>query len=329
MKKYLFLVLLFIIPVENGWGQDPQFSQFYSSPLFLGPSFSGSSGGSRMIMNYRDQWSKLPGSFVTYAFSFDHFIDEYNSGLGLLISRDEAGGGLYNSTNIGLQYSYNFNINRYWQIRPGIHSYYYQRKINFNSLLFPDQISWDLIYPTSTELPRTEKIGHVDFAGSVLAYSKNYWFGLTVDHFMTVNPSLKEKENYLPMKFSVYGGGKYMLYGRTRLVKEKSVSFAFHFYSQDRNNKLDFGSYLIKAPLLFGLWYRGVPIFIKSPNIGALTLLFGYKIEKLSIGYSYDVTMSRLIAKTGNAHEVSLIYEFGDISLKKKKGAVPCPRILF
>ncbi|GAH14203.1 unnamed protein product, partial [marine sediment metagenome] len=75
---------------------------------------------------------------------------------------------------------------------------------------------------------------------------------------MTVNPSLKEEENYLPMKFSVYGGGKYMLYGRTRLVKEKSVSFAFHFYSQDRNNQLDFGAYLIKAPLLFGLWYRGV-----------------------------------------------------------------------
>jgi hypothetical protein len=62
----------------NGFGQDPQFSQFYSNPLYLAPSFAGATGGSRLCANFRDQWIALPSTFITYSFSYDHYFEPFN-----------------------------------------------------------------------------------------------------------------------------------------------------------------------------------------------------------------------------------------------------------
>jgi len=48
----------------------------------------------------------------------------------------------------------------------------------------------------------------------------------------------------------------------------------------------------------------------------------------LHIGYSYDFTISNLIGSTGGAHEISIVYEFNNLSigqLKKRIRAIPCP----
>ena len=315
-QYYLYIPIIFIVSLLDCWGQDPQFSQYYSSPLYLSPSFAGSTEGSRIVMNYRDQWPKLRGSFTTYALSFDHYFNKYKSGVGLLFFRDEAGGGLYNSTNIGMQYSYDFNINKYWHIRPGVHFFYYQKKVDFKSLFFADQVtSLNVISPTSVESPRSELLGHFDFTSAVLVYSKNFWVGVTVDHLMSLNKTLAENDDYLPIRFSVYSGAKYMITGRTILRKEESISFTFRYLSQSYNNILDVGTYYIKAPLTFGLWYKGLPVFKRSPNNGAFTFLVGYKIKDLSLAYSYDFTISQLITITGGANEVSLIFNFSASSL--------------
>jgi hypothetical protein len=60
--------------------QDPHFSQFYSNPLYLATSFAGSSLGSRVVLNYRDQWPSVPGTYITSSFSFDHYFPKIKSG---------------------------------------------------------------------------------------------------------------------------------------------------------------------------------------------------------------------------------------------------------
>src|SRR5690554_7969849 len=71
--------------------QDISFSQVYSSPLYLSPSFAGFTSGGRLIANYRDQWPGISNTFRTYAVSYDQYLRDYNSGLGLLIMRDDQG----------------------------------------------------------------------------------------------------------------------------------------------------------------------------------------------------------------------------------------------
>jgi type IX secretion system PorP/SprF family membrane protein len=331
--RNLFLILTIFIISGNAasYGQDPQFTQFYAAPLYMGPSFAGGNGETRVILNFRDQWPKLNGDYITYAISADHYLEKYRSGIGILLFRDQAGGGLVNTSNFGFNYNYNFNISRKWKLCPGLQVYYYTRSINYNKLIFNDQISQDYTSPVSIEMERLmtiEPIRHIDITSSLLAYSDLFWAGFTLDHLLVLNSFLNAEGGYLPLRLSLYGGGKYFISGRTRSQSEESITGAFNFMNQGRYKYLDLGAFYTRSPIQFGLWYRGIPIFADNHNIGAITLQFGYKMKYFTIGYSYDYTVSRLMTKTGGAHEVSLAFEIQSLTRKKKTRMVPCPSFI-
>jgi type IX secretion system PorP/SprF family membrane protein len=329
MKRVVwFIVLVLISDCSISFGQDPVFTQFYAAPLYLAPSFAGGNGETRAILNLRDQWPKLPGDYITYAFSLDHYMDKFSSGIGLLFFRDEAAGGLINTTNIGFNYNYNFNISRKWKLSPGIQTYYYTKNVNYSRLIFSDQISRDFTTPVSIELESLstiKPIGHLDITTSLLAYSDTYWAGFTVDHLLGLNTSLKNEGGYLPLRISIFGGGKYVISQRRRSQIQESMSGAFHFMMQDKYRYLDLGAYYTRPPIQLGLWYRGVPVFPGNPNNGAIALLFGYNLKNLTFAYSYDYTVSRLMTKTGGAHEISVAFEIQTAERKKKRRMIPCP----
>ena len=327
MKRLLILLTAVFMNVGVHDAQDPQLSQFYAAPLYLSPSFSGSSNGSRVALNYRDQWPSLPGSFVTYMVSADHYFKEYNSGVGLMMMRDEAGGGKLNTTNIAAQYSYNLDLNRQYHFRPGIQFMYLQRSIDYSKLQFNDQLSFDGVNPTTVELPTDPQTAHFDFGVSLLFYSDKFWVGTTVDHLIKANPHLADNDNYLPLKYSFYGGYNIPLARSFYKRDEQKITIATHLKMQARDKQLDLGGYYHKDKLMFGLWYRGLPVFNMEPFHDAISVLFGYKFQDIRIGYSYDFTISRMITSTGGAHEVSLIYEFnkGNRRMHQRLKPIPCP----
>lgn len=239
--------------------------------------------------------------------------------------RDLAGSGNLSTTNFGVQYSYDIQINNWWHVRPGIHFLYTQTGLDFDKLLWNDQISVSGTTSTSQQPPGFETRGDVDFSSSVLAYSDKLWVGLSVDHMLKPKNSLYGNDFTVPVKVSLFGGGQVIRKGRLLNPIDESLSIAFLFKTQDKIKQLDLGLYWFKSPLMLGLWYRGIPI-INNEKVGdAVAFLAGYKIENFSIGYSYDFTISRLLSSTGGAHEISLIYEFKTSRSKKKRHMVPCP----
>ncbi|NJK87805.1 MAG: type IX secretion system membrane protein PorP/SprF [Bacteroidales bacterium] len=58
MKKALFGILI-ILSGFRVIAQDPQFSQFYSTYLYLAPSFAGLTENNRFSLNYRNQWPEI------------------------------------------------------------------------------------------------------------------------------------------------------------------------------------------------------------------------------------------------------------------------------
>ena len=325
MKDFIkyTICLIFFTTVFQLKGQDAQFSQFYSSPLYLSPSLAGANEQSRIITNYRSQWANLPKAFTTYAFSFDHYIRDYKSGIGLLVLRDQAGG-VYNTTNVGVSYSYAININNNIKVRPGLSASYYNRNIDYSKLDFADELTLGL--GTSNEIPKNEQVNHYDFAFSLLTYTEKYWFGATGDHLLALNKQFAEDDTYPALKITVYGGAKFKLYESVRSKTDKFISLSFLYKNQSGFNQLDFGVNYEKAPFRFGLWFRGIPAFEETADLNAVVLLVGYTFKNLFINYSYDISTSRLLASTGGAHEISIAYML-DINRRRKSkmGAVPCP----
>ncbi len=345
MKKTIHIgVAILLLTLGDLYAQVSHFSQFYSTPMTIAPSFTGmTGGGSRLSLNYRDQWPKIPGVFTTFAVGLDHDFKRANSGIGIFLFRDQAGTGNLAATDMGVLYSYKIQMaenvgykKNAWFLRPGIYFRYTNRSLNFDKLTFGDQFLSDGSLKDKTiEVRPLEKKGYIDFAASLLAYSEDYWGGFTVDHLLEPNQSLTGGSATVPVKLDLFGGYKLLLVQKRRRqrygVEPESVTFTMHYRIQDKYDQLDLGAYWTKDPFTLGAWFRGIPILDadkgKYGSIDAIIVLVGIKInESIKIGYSYDITISKLLGHTGGSHEISLVYNFNkNLEGLRRRAVVPCP----
>ena len=105
-----------------------------------------------------------------------------------------------------------------------------------------------------------------------------------------------------------------------------SISPSFLFKMQDQYTQLDLGLYWYQMPLVIGIWYRGIPVFKELASNDALAFLLGFKVDQFSIGYSYDLTISKLVGLTGGTHEISINYLFNQgVTKRERRKSIPCP----
>lgn len=326
MRKILILFLLSTyIFIKTGYSQDSQFSQFYASALYLAPSFAGSTDGDRIAANYRNQWPSITKSFVSYTLSYDHYFPHLKSGVGLLFVREQAGASNLSTMNLGIAYSYKFRFRSGWRISPGLSFFYTQRNINFDKLEFEDELISDQTQGTAEQMILNKK-ADIDASFSVLAYNKNYWMGFTWDRILMPNRSLTGDVYEDAFKFSIYGGTKFSIFDKYNWASGQSISPSFLFKMQDKYTQLDLGLYWYQMPLVIGVWYRGIPVFKDLASNDALVFLLGFKVDQFSIGYSYDLTISKLAGFTGGTHEISINYLFNQgVTKRERRKSIPCP----
>ncbi len=332
LKPILVLILLSFYFVSNA--QDMQFTQFNAAPLYLNPGFTGSTIQHRLATSYRNQWTAIPGHFVNYVFSYDYNASELNSGIGFLFAREQAGTGNLGNTELALLYAYHFKINNKIYIQPGLKFNYINRGVNFAKLVFNDQLARGGGGPSSDDIELNDA-NYLDISTGLLLYAPKFWFGMAFNHLNEPNQSLAANVNSpLYIKFSTHGGYKFGLTTNgNKRINSKYINVTFHYKAQQKFDQLDLGLYYTQDPLVFGFWYRGIPI-LKSyenvPNNDAFAIIVGYTISdyNLNIGYSYDATISRLATNSAGSHEISLIYEIANKKKKRRrrKYFVPCAK---
>lgn len=327
-KKLLFIFILGSIGV---FAQDPQFSQLYSVPLYMGPSFAGAAGNTRISANFRDQWPAVDREYISYSLSVDHFFDGTNTGIGGFIYRDHSGMGNLSTTNLSLLYSYSFNLNKSFSLRPGISFSLVNRHIDYSDIIFGDQLSLEGIKPTSIEPQLYEDKYYIDFGASILGLHKTFWLGATLDHLTTPDQSLTGTKSEIPIKLNIFGGVKYVIKKRNMRSYKKNIYVMFQYKKQEEFNQAFLGFYWENNNVITGIWYRGLP-FQKTwddyLNNDAIAFLIGYKWREYSIGYSYDFTTSQLSSNSAGAHEVTISWVRKKKRTKKaKKVIVPCPML--
>jgi type IX secretion system PorP/SprF family membrane protein len=318
MKKSV-LILTFILAIlsinsEETCAQDPQFSQFYANPLYLNPAFAGTARCPRIALNYRNQWPGIPGNFVTYSASYDQHIDDIAGGLGLLVTNDRAGMGNLTTTTFSAMYSYQLSITRNFSIRAGLQGTYFQKRLDWYNLTFGDQISDrnGFVYNTA-EQPILNRRGAPDFSAGLLAFSDKFFGGFSVHHLTQPNEGfIRANQSRLPRKYTVHAGAVLPL----SQFEDITISPNIVFQQQLNFQQLNLGLYVTKGPVVGGLWYR---------NADAVIALIGFKQERYRIGYSYDVTISRLSNASAGAHEISLILNFKCKVKKKRFNTIDCP----
>ncbi|MEQ9423615.1 MAG: type IX secretion system membrane protein PorP/SprF [Cyclobacteriaceae bacterium] len=324
MKQLIsaILVLLLACLDNNVFGQDPQFSQYYAAPLYMNPGLTGIQGEGRIGVNYRNQWPALNANFETFSAWVDYNIQEHNSSVGFIVTRDSEGFAGLNSTSVGALYAYEVELSYNWVFRPGVQLSYTTRDLNFTSLTFGDQFdNTGLVNNNSAEgLNSGLKNNYLDAAFGGIFYSQRIWVGVSMHNVFEPDQSLIDGDGAsspLPRRYSVHGGYRLPLrvgrnIGRSADGMERSVTPTFNYRSQGKFDQLDLGVFFTLQPIVVGLWYRGIPI--KSvdgfANNESIITHFGLTKGRATFGYSYDLTISKLGLDTGGAHEISLIYTF-------------------
>ncbi len=328
--RILVIFVTMVLGVASA--QDAHFSQYYSATSYLSPSLAGSSGEPRLSLNYRNQWPGMGTVYETMLATYDMYFDSFNSGLGIMFLRDKAGSANLSQQNIVLQYSYRFRLNHKWQLIPGLQGSYGMTGLDFSKLQFGDAVYNGYQSNYSESLYNiydsgSQNVSYFDFGSSLFLYSKDIWFGITADHINQPNQSFSGQEAKLPFKFVSFGGATVWRENPRRGKPEKTVVTSYRYQYQKKASQLDVGAYLYLPEFDFGIWYRGLPMFEKnSPsyiNQDALVLILKYKYDGFKIGYSYDITISKLASHTFGSHEVSISYELSKLNIFKKLGKSP------
>jgi type IX secretion system PorP/SprF family membrane protein len=317
LKKIVILYLL-CTATNIAIAQDPTFTQFYANPIYLNPAFAGSHGCARFSLNYRNEWPKISGNYQTYSASYDQYFKSISGGIGVLVTHDEQGQGTIKTSMLGLAYSYHLKLSRKFSLLFGARAAWYQKSLDWDKLTFGDMIDprKGFIFQTGDE-KRGGNAGFFDASGGILGYSKHFYIGAAVHHLNRPNESMIIGNSPMPMRFTGHMGADIKIGSKSKYNNGTSIMPSIIYQYQNGFQEINIGTYLKYSNLTIGAWFR---------NRDAFILAVGINTGTFKVGYSYDITVSKLNnGISGGSHEVSLGFNLNCKAKPVTFRTISCP----
>ena len=335
MRKIITLLLVVVIALKTK-AQDPNFSQFFVSPLTLNPALTGKFDGSfRVAGNYRNQWPTINNAFTTFTASIDanimrNHIPEFDQfGIGAMAFKDQSGNGVLQNTYFALSTAYHkaLDENGYHQLGLGFQGTYVNKMLDITKVKFADQLTANGFTGVTSEIFTQNQIdvNYFDMNLGVLYNgttdgSNNYYVGASMYHVNRPKESFKGGNYLLDPRLTIQAGGM------MPIGEYNAIHFsALHSRQANAVNTQIGGAYMLglnqdesnPTNLYLGTWFRFGDAVI--PYVG---LEFG----EFRIGYTYDVNVSSLkpASNMRGGNEFSLIYVRRPADPNAKK--LNCPK---
>jgi len=338
MKKLKAVALLIIIGTCC-YGQDPQFSQFFSSPLNINPALTARINSDwRFISNIKDQWIGPASPYVTGTISYDRKLfqnkipgvdnsDDNVFGVGGMLMYDHAMDGIQKSTYASANLSYNVKFAESGtgkhRLGLGFGATYGRRYVDFSRLYFQEQ--WIGFNGFNRNLPTGEsalsemKPWFSASTGLIYTYyteKSNFDLGVAVFHVNQPKQTfLEDPHQYLSMRKVVHANFETFINDNVVLNLNSIYQF------QEQAKYYSFGGalgYFIgdSRSTLFniGAWYWSKHAIIPYVGIAKGDMQFGASI---------DITTSKLryADPRPRTFELSVILR----GTKSPIDVIPCP----
>jgi type IX secretion system PorP/SprF family membrane protein len=336
MKKLLSTLTIIVCLSSATLAQDPNFSQFFASPLTLNPALTGKFDGLyRIAGNYRNQWPTINNAYTTATVSADFNImknrisDLDQFGIGVMGFTDRAGNGVLTNNYAALSVAYHKGLDEdgYHQIGAGFQGTYISKRLDLTKVFFADQLTPFGFTGVTSESFTDQQVNlsyfdlnaGVLYNGSTNGYN-NFYIGASMYHINRPKETFQKGNYLLSARTTIQAGGRIPVgpYNFLHVAANHSMqakahntmvggAFALNL-NQDEN---------IPTSVYFGSWFRFGDAII--PYIG---LEFG----EWHFGASYDVNTSSLkpASNSRGGMEVSLIYIKRPVDPNAKK--LNCPK---
>jgi type IX secretion system PorP/SprF family membrane protein len=319
MRK-LYLCLALCLVLIHASAQDPNFSQFFASPLTLNPALTGKFNGNiRFATNYRNQWPTINNAFTTYTASLDFGIlkdripeiDQF--GVGFLGFSDRSGNGILQSNAFGISTAYHKGLDEdgYSQLGAGFQAAYMNKRLDVTKLDFEDELTpFGFTGTTQDIFPANQvNVSYFDVNAGILYNGttnglNNIYVGVSVYHINRPKESFKNSDFFLEPRMTFQAGymhpineldGLHLSANHSRQANATNTVIGGAFMKNvnaDATNPIN---------LYLGSWIRFNDAII--PYIGL-------ELGDFHFGATYDVNTSNLkpASNLRGGAEISLIY---------------------
>lgn len=345
MRKELKIIGFFVLLLNsvNLYSQDVEFSQFYANKIYLNPAFAGSDYDARIGLGYRNQWPELNSAYVSYSVAYDQYVDVLGGGVGLHLMQDEQGDGTVSTTTASAMYAYTLRISKKLSIKAGFQASFIERKLDESNFTYPDQTDEFYINGLINPFTGEGSIDHLnrnyfDFSSGLIASYKNWFIGFAAHHLTEPNETFKDESDYskLPRKYTLHCGVNVPVFRYGLHTADFSLAPNFLYRQQGTNKQLNYGMYVSKGSIIYGMWYRDN----LELEYDAIILQLGVIRDWWQVSYSYDKTVSKLIHTNTGAHEIAFLMRLKtsnsrrsrsgcmEVSARKRRqiGRIKCPR---
>lgn len=293
MKKTLIALLIAIHAFTNA--QDAYFVNNQNSLLLINPSFAGSNGGIRNLVNYRNQWPSLSGTYVTFFNSFDAYIKPIKGGVSLNLYSDNQARGTLRTTAISLAYAQHFSLlENKLNIIPSVQFGYFKKTLDRSRLNFGDPINSNgtVVWSNPTVVPKAS-ISNYDIGAGLLVNYKNTYFGLSTFHINQPDEGLMGFSK-LPFRLNIHASHNYIM----------NENVLLHFYSQlSKQAMFNMLKFQVNA-----LLYKHLITSVGITNNSAYIFGAGYRHNYFTVLLNYDQIFSELSGNTAGSWELSASY---------------------
>jgi type IX secretion system PorP/SprF family membrane protein len=302
IKIVLMTFVAFFAPWNVAAQQEPMVSQYMFNGLFLNPAYAGSQECISTTMLFRKQWVKFEGSPYTFTAAADMALVDNSMGVGLVISNDNIG--VSNQTDIVGNYAYNIKLGG------GKLAFGLKAGMSIYSAQVSELTTWDQADPMFGSNIQGQVIPKFGFgmyyhqkgkwyAGfsipTLLAYEKGMGFSLNID-----NTSFMRRHYLLTGGYVFPAGEK---------VKLKPEVLFKYIPGAPFQADVNFSALFMDA-----IW---VGTSFRSGD--AMVALLSYQASNnFRIGYSYDITFSKMRNFSAGSHEIMIGYDFGKEDVKEK-----------
>lgn len=350
MNRLLYILSCALFLPFLGLGQDAHFSQFNFAHQTLNPALNGLFDGAyKFGVQYRNQFNAVsPNAFQTMFANFESKVhisrNDYVT-YSLDIMRDMAGSGNLSQTSgyLSLGYLKQLTNNKYGvgesflsgSFRVGVG----QNALDWSKFWFgrqfdPSSVSVNPALPTGENFSNNHSKTKLfaDVGGGLMWYSvwgkrKSLYIGVAAYHLNRPNIGLQNAvKTFLYTRTSIHAGGEFranreisILPSMNVQIQGPSLMCVSGFYTRYVNQAWD------DIAFRLGLFTR-VSKTIKGVHNDAVIASTAFEYRNFTIGLSYDVSTSSIIAADGGrgAWELALSYRNPNGQLKKP---LTCPKL--
>lgn len=318
--KIFFLFFSSIIGMQQVFGQDLHFSQFFNNPLLTNPANTGfiPDADYRLGASYRNQYSNIMSvpyktmSIYGDAQVFRDRIETGWMGLGGAILRDVAGSGSLTSTKIYGSIAYHQMLGLSSLLTAGFNVGWANKRVDQSKLTFPDQFDgkfFDATLPTSVQL-LNNSVSYFDMqAGINYAYfpTEDIYInaGYSIQHVNRPKETFFEDDQTSRLDMRQIGFINAILKMNDQVIINPSA----YYTNMAKASEIVVGmnaAYNLSGDgakqIIGGLFYRYGDAII--PTVGL-------QINNMRFTFSYDVTISSLknFNHSFGADEFNLLYK--------------------